>query len=367
MGLGILIYPPSIPALMHEFGISYFVASLPATLIAVPGILFSVPIGLSATRKGVRLWGSISLASIALGSTAVFLAPNFPVILIGRFATGFGALLFIIVPMSLSDWFDAKSRALAMGAFVASGSLVNALALSMAGSMVTSFGWRSTFLLTSLVAAAVFVCFLRWMREAKSPRDGPVLPNQSKRLWNLVSLDMWKLSVVWLLSNFSLSAFLTWYATFLVEVKGAELGMASVLTGMVMLSGVPVAPSVGWISDKLGRRRVIISLSFVAESFLYWLAVFVEGIAAWVTVLALGVFIGIVASLIFALPREMFGAERAGLSLGLMNAFLNVGTFVGPSVIGLVKDLTGEFVMGFWIVFIFCALAAALIYLTRAR
>jgi predicted MFS family arabinose efflux permease len=367
MSLSVLIYPPSIPALMHEFDTSYLAASLPATLIAVPGILFSVPVSISATKKGVRLWGSVSLACIALGSTTVFVAPNFPVILIGRFGTGFGAILFIIVPLSLSHWFDAKSRALAMGAFVASSSLVNALALSMAGSMVTSFGWRSTFLLTSLVAMLVFGCFLRWMREAESSHDRSAPPSQHKRLSNLFSLDMWKLSLVWLLSNFSLSAFLTWYATFLVEVKGAELGLASILAGMVMLSGVPVAPLAGWISDRLGRRRVIIVLSLVAESFLYGLAALVEGVAAVVTVLALGVFIGIVASLIFALPREMFGAERAGLSLGLMNTFLNLGTFTGPSVIGLVKDLTGDFLIGFWIVSICCTLAAALAYLTKAQ
>jgi NNP family nitrate/nitrite transporter-like MFS transporter len=367
MAFSILVYPPSIPVLMKEFGISYFLASLPATLIAIPGILFSIPVGLSTEKSGVKKWGLVSLACIAIGSAAVFSAPNFTMVLLGRVLAGFGGLLFIIVPMALSDWFDAKSRALAMGVFVAAASLASAVVLSMAGSMVTLFGWRSTFLLMSLIATIVFLLFHRWMREAESPYENSILPNQSRGIWSRVRLDMWKLSFVWLFSNFGFSAFLTWYATFLVGVRGVELGLASVLAGMVMLSQVPVAPLMGWVSDRLGKRKMIIAFSFVAESILYGLSFVVEGMSTWIVVLTLGVFVGIVAGLIFALPREMFGAEEVGLSLGLMNAFLNVGTFAGPSVMGLVKDVTGEFATGFWIVSIFCALAAALTYLIKAK
>jgi sugar phosphate permease len=50
---------------------------------------------------------------------------------------------------------------------------------------------------------------------------------------------------------------------------------------------------------------------------------------------------------LFAVPRTLFGPGLAGLSSGFGNFFANVGGFVSVLLLGVLKDATGSFGVGF--------------------
>ena len=48
----------------------------------------------------------------------------------------------------------------------------------------------------------------------------------------------------------------------------------------------------------------------------------------------------------WTLPSELMSAAAAAASIGLINAFGNLGGAVGPTVVGMVRDSTGSYRVG---------------------
>ena len=50
----------------------------------------------------------------------------------------------------------------------------------------------------------------------------------------------------------------------------------------------------------------------------------------------------------WTLPSELMSASAAAASIGLINAFGNLGGWVGPTVVGVVRQHTGSYRSGLW-------------------
>jgi len=50
----------------------------------------------------------------------------------------------------------------------------------------------------------------------------------------------------------------------------------------------------------------------------------------------------------WALPSLFLTESAAAASIGLINSCGNLGGWIGPSVVGIVKDKTGEYRYGLW-------------------
>jgi ACS family tartrate transporter-like MFS transporter len=51
-------------------------------------------------------------------------------------------------------------------------------------------------------------------------------------------------------------------------------------------------------------------------------------------------------SVFWAVPSAMLTGSAAAAGLALINAVANLGSFFGPTAVGLVKDVTGSFSLG---------------------
>ena len=49
----------------------------------------------------------------------------------------------------------------------------------------------------------------------------------------------------------------------------------------------------------------------------------------------------------WTLPSEFMSASAAAASIGLINSFGNLGGAFGPTVVGIVRDFVGSYVLGF--------------------
>ena len=145
---------------------------------------------------------------------------------------------------------------------------------------------------------------------------------------------------------------------------GVELYMASILKDWYDLEVKRVAyliiiPAIGaligqlligWNSDRTHERRWHASLPIILGAAAL---AFIPGSKGtlWLT---MGFFtlamVGMKAYLpaFWALPSMFLTESAAAASIGLINACGNLGGFVGPSVIGFVKEITGEYRYGLW-------------------
>jgi ACS family tartrate transporter-like MFS transporter len=97
---------------------------------------------------------------------------------------------------------------------------------------------------------------------------------------------------------------------------------------------------IGWNSDRTGERRLHASLPIVLGGAALASAPFTKGnVVATVVAFTLAM-TGAKAYLpaFWALPSLLMTASAAAASIGLINSFGNLGGWVGPTVVGFVKE-----------------------------
>ena len=145
---------------------------------------------------------------------------------------------------------------------------------------------------------------------------------------------------------------------------GVELYMASILKdwyhlevkNIAWLIIIPPVGSlvgqifVGWNSDRTHERRLHATLPILIGAVALILAPATQG-TLWLTVTLFTVtMLGLKAYLpaFWALPSLLMTEAAAAASIGMINSFGNLGGAVGPTVLGVVKDVTKEYKYGLW-------------------
>ena len=130
--------------------------------------------------------------------------------------------------------------------------------------------------------------------------------------------------------------------------KGESQQSAANLIGLLALCSVPLIIFFGWLSDRLGRQRLLAGCYISAASSLALLNV-VDG--SWPIFVALLLFIGteIGSGLNWALVGDLFGRRRYATIRGLLAPIYNTALFTMPVAAGWVKDETGSYQIVLWV------------------
>lgn len=108
-------------------------------------------------------------------------------------------------------------------------------------------------------------------------------------------------------------------------------------------------PLIGWLSDRLGGRRKMLSVICL---FFFVAALLVFGLlstplAFMLMALPLGVGAFAYSPLLAALVTEVAGKTLSGSALGITNAVWQLGSAIVPLVVGVVFQSTGSFEAAF--------------------
>lgn len=124
--------------------------------------------------------------------------------------------------------------------------------------------------------------------------------------------------------------------------KGESQQMAANLIGLLALCSVPMILFFGWLSDRIGRQRLLGGCYISAACSLLLLNV-VDG--PWPIFTALLLFAGteIGSGLNWALVGDLFGRKRYAFIRGLLSPIYNLALFTTPVAAGWIKDETGSY------------------------
>ncbi|MDP7088116.1 MAG: MFS transporter [Dehalococcoidia bacterium] len=124
--------------------------------------------------------------------------------------------------------------------------------------------------------------------------------------------------------------------------KGESQQMAANLIGLLALCSVPMILFFGWLSDRIGRQRLLAGCYISAACSLLLLNV-VDG--PWPIFTALLLFAGteIGSGLNWALVGDLFGRKRYAFIRGLLSPIYNLALFTTPVAAGWIKDETGSY------------------------
>jgi MFS family permease len=340
-----------IPSMKESLRFNYSEMGLLSGAIMMGYFLFSLIGGVLATRTGPK---RIVISSLLCGAISMFsigrLSGFFP-LLFFTFAMGAGAagahISMTTLPMA---WFEEKRLGKAVGILTGGtgvGIIVTGLLLPHLLSSLGQEAWRKCWLLLALITCAVAITGWILLREkpghiivpCPSPaEDKGGMPFRSGK----DGLTLKAIVIVYFIFGFAYNIYATYFVAFMV----GDIGLSEKTAGniwalfgwMCMGSGLIW----GFLSDRFGRRKAllwnngIISISVLLpllfhQSFLLGFSAFLFG----------STFLGTVA-VIAACIGDQVGEKRASV-YGLVTLIHGIGQFLGTTLGGYFKDLTGSF------------------------
>ncbi|KGT81707.1 MFS transporter [Bradyrhizobium japonicum] len=367
-----------------DVGISSYIFGLGAGVFFLSYFIFEIPSNLALARIGARRWISRIMISWGIISAAMALVQGPTSFVVIRFLLGAAeAGFFPGVILYLTFWFPQAYRARIVAAFIvavpvslAVGGPISTAILGMHG-FAGLKGWQWLFLLEGIPTVLFGFVFLAVMPD--KPRDAKWLSLEERTaLQSAIDDDdhavtqAHGLTVFQALSDSRVLALaFIWFANttanlglafFLPQIlKG--LGLTDMQTGFTTsipyVFGTLGILGFGYISDRYNERRwtLFVALAMTAAGLL--VAGLLHGslmAVAFMAVAAIGIYGA--KPPFWPLPSTFLAGRTAAAGIALINAIGNLGGFVGPYVIGWIRDSTQSFEAGLYFLAVLTLLGA---------
>jgi ACS family tartrate transporter-like MFS transporter len=355
--------------------------------------LFEVPSNLVLYRTGARLWIARIMVTWGLAASAMMLVRTPWSFYILRFLLGVAeAGFFPGIIFYLTYWYPARERARAYAWFLAAipvcgviGGPISGALLGLDG-LLGLRGWQWLFLLEGIPSVLVGIAVL-WLLPER-PRDARWLP-AAERAWleerlaaersepvthqigslrrTLTDPMVWWLGLSYFLLLVALYGFALWLPQ-LVKASGDfsnfEVGLITAIPYAVAAVGMVL---VGRHSDRTGERHLHLAMPALVGAVGFLAATRSGSTVLLVASLSLCAF-GVLGWLgpFWALPTAFLREQAAAGGIALINSMGAFGGFVGPYLIGSIKERTGEFAPGLLLLAGLMATSAVIVLGLRA-
>jgi MFS family permease len=204
----------------------------------------------------------------------------------------------------------------------------------------TAGDFTKIFLLASIpaLAAVVVVAFL--VRESQKPNSAPEVFAQPVRL-SLRGFDSNFKRFLVLVALFTLSNSSDAFLLLRAQSTGVSIAAIPLLWAMLHLSKVVSSIFGGDLSDRLGRRRLIVS-GWVLYAAVYAGFAFVSNsVSVWILFLIYGIYFGLAEGAEKALVADLVRPEQRGTAYGLYNLAFGITVLPASLLMGGLWDWRG--------------------------
>jgi len=255
------------------------------------------------------------------------------------------ACIFSPVMATVSRWFDAK-RGFAAG-ITATGIGTGALVFSpLSAWLISTLGWRQSYVVLGIVAWVVFVPIVIFVREAPARTLGAASPGTSADGLSfgeaIKTMTFWAIALSLLCLDIAIFA-LMMHIVMLASDRGMSIVLSGSIAGLIGGASLFGRIGAGYFSDHLGRKRVYILACIFQLVMFIWLFFAVNTWMLIVFAVFFGVSYGSWAGIMGVLPADYFGYRATGEILGCIVIICGVGVAIGPFLGGLIYDTTGSY------------------------
>jgi NNP family nitrate/nitrite transporter-like MFS transporter len=346
------------PTFSQTYGLSAKAKSLMIAIPVLLGALGRVPAGMLADRFGGRRVFSALLLLSAIPALMIGLSNSYAQLIgLGLFL-GLAGSSFPVGVGFTSKWFTPDQQGTALGVY-GMGNIGQSIAVFGAPVLAIALGsWRSVFFVfaaISLIWAIVFYIFARDVPSEARPKT------MSENFAVLRREPLaWVLSLFYFLTFGGFVAISIYLPSLLMDTFKLRAADAGARTAGFVLLATLMRPVGGMLADRLGGARVLVPV-FIAVAVLGtlmgcpWMPTFTVGALGAAAALGLG------NGAVFKLVPQYFPKDTATVT-GLVGAFGGLGGFFPPLVLGVVRDATGSYTLGFIFLAIFALFCLAVNY-----
>ncbi|MBA4813776.1 MAG: MFS transporter [Acidimicrobiales bacterium] len=348
-------------AIREEFGVGKGQAALFFSFTTFIYFVVGVFTGRLADRYGPRPILLAGAVSLGLGLFLTSLVNN---VLLGYLTYGVGVGIGVgcaYVPMiaTVGGWFE-RDRTKAMGVAVAGIGMGTLVGAPLAKYLVTSYGWRTAFVVLGVGSAALLA--LASIGARRPPGSGTQDPPPPLRLLLKDRRFIWLYASMTLLSSglFVPMVYLDDY----LESQGRSGG--ALLIGIIGATSVVGRLALGAVASKVDLMRLYqMCVIALGASYVIWILAGANYTSLVVFTICMGTSYGGWIALSPAVTAHLFGPIGLGGVLGALYTSAGIGGLVGPPIIGVVIDATNyQTAIGLVIVLSFLSL---LLLITASR
>jgi len=250
----------------EEFGLTDVQLAWLTAVAVLNGAIWRLPAGIAADRFGGKRVFVFMLAVTAIPAYMVSQAQSYAWLLVCAFLVGFAGNSFSVGIAWVSAWWPQSRQGFALGVFGAGNvgasltkfigpALIAAVpAAGFLGGFVPG-GWRFVPFLYMVLLVAVAMGMWLWTPH----RD--IKPSQGRSIGSMLSplkhMRVWRFSLYYVVVFGAYVALAAWLPKYYVDVYGLELSSAALLTALFIFPASLLRPFGGWLSDRLGARRVM--------------------------------------------------------------------------------------------------------------
>lgn len=314
-----------------------------------------IPAGIITDRLGTRATVGLSTGIGGIGSIIFALAPDVFTASVGRFIIGFGvAFAFVGTLRAVGYWFRPEQYAQVSGWIILVGNMGAILAGTPLAFSLQYFSWRTAFLIVGVFSLLLAIVIIWLVRD--TPQDAGFTssgadhaPHENINFLQGIMACI-RLPAIWLcfLAGFALvGSFFgfagIWAVPFLMHEVGLSAREAAdcLTLSLLLLAFSPAF--IGWFSDHIRNRKLIIVLSCLTGTLTWVIFGYVPNLGFWgaCLVMTLGGIACCGMVVIYATAKDLAPASAAGFAVALVNTGLFTGAALLQIWLGWLLSLNG--------------------------
>lgn len=359
---GIFILPVT-----TELGIQIGNFSIWITIMSVVSIIFLSVISRVFSKKNIKkimiiccLFGVVGFIGFATARSLVQFY-----IFAAFLGICFGGLTTTPCSLLTTNWFGPKLRGKALGILFGGNSIVIMGVIPLLNYLVQTFGWRIAY--WCLAGALVVIClpltlkFAVWSpAEMGVKRIGDIAEEEietaNKNVHGMTFNEglkhpsSWVMFISGSLLCIASSAILVHSQPFMIMHGYSATFAANVVSIMIGIC-VITCMFVGLLNDKFGLRGTAL-FSGIAFVCAYIAQIYIPNGGIFMVILfIIGYGLGCPSVNVISplLANYIFGEKEVGAFIGYVNLFIGIGGAIGSALVGKLYDITGTYIIPFWI------------------
>ena len=337
-----------LPLMAKELDLSFAQIGSILTCQFIAGALSNVPGGMlvdAVHRKGLLM--ALALSWVGVPYLIMGFTHSYWMLLACAALVGIGNNLWHPTAIPLLAQNYPGRRGLVVSFHAMGGNVGDAIAPLVAGAMLAAMSWREVVVLNvvpGVIASAVILLSLGPLNGGK-PSDPAKRRNGGDMIAALRTL-LANRTVTMLSIGSSIRAMTAQtLLTFLPVFLSGDLGYSPLWVGACMFTlqaaGFAAAPVAGHISDRMDRRRIIMSSMALTAVVLLFMAVAGRSAAFVLFIAFLGFFLFAIRAVLQAWMLDATPHNMGGTSIGLMFGAQAAGAAIGPAAGGALADHYG--------------------------
>ncbi len=356
----------------------------------------TAPFAAAAMEKfGVKrvVIGGLALVALGAALTTVMTSLWQLWVLWGLFiGVGTGVMALVFGAIVAERWFYTH-RGLVMGIFSGANACGQLIFLPLIVHIIHQDGWRAAALATAAVAALVIPLFLIFFKDRPqnmgrlpfgSPTDindddAASAPAQARPAWKIAidvlveaskSKAFWILAFTFFVCGWSTNGLIQTHFIPAAHDHGMPATTAAGLLAVIGIFDVVGTVLSGWLTDRINPAILLMVYYFLRGLSLIFLNTLLSPNIEpplWVFIIFYGLDWVATVPPTVALCRKYFGPEKSGIVFGWVFASHMIGAGIASIGAGIIRDVTGSYLLAWLSAALLCFAAAATLLPLRTQ